>query len=129
MPRQKKNSAVLDKIEHRILGFKSIDPALDFGDTVSVVHLTTLTEQLQTQLDQYNLMLTQLDSAKSQIETLEKTLRETSERLVSGVAFKYGKDSREYEMVGGVRKSDRARKATITRLKSSAESLPPVETA
>ncbi|WP_334937654.1 hypothetical protein [Nostoc sp.] len=35
---------------------------------------------------------------------------------------KYGKDSREYEMIGGVRKSDRIRKATITRLKSTADS-------
>ncbi|MBC1220890.1 hypothetical protein GNF10_23450 [Nostoc sp. UCD121] len=35
-----------------------------------------------------------------------KTIRETSERLVSGVALKYGKDSREYEMTGGVRKND-----------------------
>ncbi|MDZ8054559.1 MAG: hypothetical protein RMX68_008540 [Aulosira sp. ZfuVER01] len=42
-------------------------------------------------------------------------------RLVSGVASKYGKDSREYELAGAVRKSERARKATITRLKSSAE--------
>ncbi|NEU79807.1 hypothetical protein [Nostoc sp. UIC 10630] len=36
----------------------------------------------------------------------DKTIRETSERLVSGVVLKYGKDSREYEMTGRVRKSD-----------------------
>jgi hypothetical protein len=68
------------------------------------------------------MMLTAIDSAKAKIETLEKTIRETSERLVSGIALKYGKDSREYEMTGGVRKSDRIRKATITRLKSSPDS-------
>ncbi|WP_313889937.1 MULTISPECIES: hypothetical protein [Nostoc] len=75
------------------------------------------------------MMLTAIDTAKEQIETLEKTIRETSERLVSGVVLKYGKDSREYEMTGGVRKSDacgglrirKATKATITRLKSTAE--------
>ncbi|MDZ8053724.1 MAG: hypothetical protein RMX68_026990 [Aulosira sp. ZfuVER01] len=74
-------------------------------------------------------MLNTIDSAREKIEALEKTIRETSERLVSGVVLKYGKDSREYELTGGVRKSDgfanakgeRARKATITRLKSSAE--------
>ncbi|ACC79969.1 hypothetical protein [Nostoc punctiforme] len=75
------------------------------------------------------MMLTAIDSAKEKIETLEKTIRETSERLVSGVVLKYGKDSREYEMTGGVRKNDacgglrlRIRKATITRLKSTADS-------
>jgi len=68
------------------------------------------------------MMLTAIDSAKAKIETLENTIRETSERLVSGIALKYGKDSREYEMTGAVRKSDRIRKATITRLKSSGDS-------
>ena len=122
MPRKKKSSPVLEKTEQRVIGFKSINSNLDFGDSISVNHLTQLTGQLRNQIDEYNMMLTALDSAKAEIETLEKTIRETSERLVSGVAFKYGKDSREYEMTGGVRKSDRIRKATITRLKSTADS-------
>ncbi|BAZ67792.1 hypothetical protein NIES4106_25490 [Fischerella sp. NIES-4106] len=42
-----------------------------------------------------------------------------SERMLTGVACKYGKDSSEYEMAGGVRKSDRVRKSTTTRLKST----------
>jgi hypothetical protein len=129
MPRKQKTSPTLEKVEQRIVGFKALDPELDFGDSVSLSQLTALTEQLRTQLDQYNTMLTNIDSLRSTMETLEKTIRETSERLVNGVAFKYGKDSREYEMVGGVRKSDRARKATITRLKSSADSLPSAEMA
>ncbi|MEH1848343.1 MAG: hypothetical protein V7L25_26035 [Nostoc sp.] len=122
MPRQKKSSTVLEKTEQKVIGFKSINSNLDFGDSISLNHLTELTEQLRNDIDQYNMMLTALDSAKEKIETLEKTIRETSERLVSGVALKYGKDSREYEMTGGVRKSDRIRKATITRLKSTADS-------
>ncbi len=60
------------------------------------------------------------------MKTLEKTIQKTSERLVSGVVFKYGKDSREYEMIGGVLTSDACggliRKATITRLESTADS-------
>ncbi|WP_414513466.1 hypothetical protein [Nostoc sp. PCC 9305] len=129
MPRKKRSSNVLEKTEQRVIGFKSIDSSLDFGDSISVNHLTQLTGQLRNQIDQYNMMLIALDTAKAEIETLEKTIRETSERLVSGVVLKYGKDSREYEMTGGVRKSDacgglrlRIRKATITRLKSTADS-------
>ncbi|MEH2305088.1 hypothetical protein [Nostoc sp.] len=122
MPRQKRSSTVLEKTEQRVIGFKSINSSLDFGDSISLNHLTELTGQLRNQIDQYNMMLTAIDSAKEQIETLEKTIRETSERLVSGVVLKYGKDSREYEMIGGVRKSDRIRRATITRLKSTADS-------
>ena len=119
MPRKQRHSSLLDKTAQRMLGFKSIDPNLTFSDAVSLSHLTELTAQLNSQLDRYNLMLHEIDSAKVAIETLEKTIRETSERLVNGVAFKYGKDSREYEMAGGVRKSDRAHKAAITRLKSA----------
>ncbi|MEH2266304.1 hypothetical protein [Nostoc sp.] len=122
MSRKKRSSPVLEKTEQRVIGFKSIDSKLDFGDSISLNHLTELTGQLRNQIDEYNMMLTALDSAKAEIETLEKTIRETSERLVSGVVLKYGKDSREYEMTGGVRKSDRIRKATITRLKSTADS-------
>ncbi|MCW5314330.1 hypothetical protein GTQ43_11085 [Nostoc sp. KVJ3] len=122
MPRKKRSSPLLEKTEQKVIGFKSINSSLDFGDSISLSYLTQLTGQLRNQIDQYNMMLTALDSAKAEIETLEKTIRETSERLVSGVALKYGKDSREYEMTGGVRKSDRIRKATITRLKSTADS-------
>ncbi|WP_341524781.1 hypothetical protein WKK05_19345 [Nostoc sp. UHCC 0302] len=121
MPRKKRSSPVLEKTEQKVIGFKSIDSSLDFGDSISLKHLTQLTGQLRNQIDQYNMMLTALDTAKAEIETLEKAIRETSERLVSGVVSKYGKDSREYEMTGGVRKSDRIRKATITRLKSAAD--------
>ena len=122
MPRKKRSSTVLEKTEQRVIGFKSINSSLDFGDSISLNHLTELTGQLRNQIDEYNMMLTAIDTAKEQIETLEKTIQETSERLVSGVVLKYGKDSREYEMTGGVRKSDRIRKATITRLKSTADS-------
>ncbi|MBW4562766.1 MAG: hypothetical protein KME32_16780 [Mojavia pulchra JT2-VF2] len=129
MPRKTRSSTVLEKTEKRLIGLKSINSNLDFGDSISLNHLTELTGQLRNQIDQYNMMLTDLDTAKGEIEILEKTIRETSERLVNGVASRYGKNSREYEMTGGVRKSDacgglrlRIRKATITRLKSTADS-------
>ncbi|MBD2355470.1 hypothetical protein H6G41_12745 [Tolypothrix sp. FACHB-123] len=121
MPRQKKTSSVLKKTEQQTIGFKSIDPNLDFGDSISLKQLTELTKELREELNQYNYLLNTLDLAKAKIETIEKSIRQTSERLVSGVVFKYGKDSREYEMLGRVRTSDRVRKAIITRLKTKAE--------
>lgn len=113
---------MLEKTEQKLIGFKSINSSLDFGDSISVNHLTELTGELRNEIDEYNMMLTALDTAKGKIETLEKNIRETSERLVNGVASRYGKNSREYEMTGGVRKSERIRKASITRIKSTAES-------
>ncbi|MEH2067160.1 MAG: hypothetical protein V7K47_03140 [Nostoc sp.] len=121
MTRKKRSSTILEKTEQKLIGLKSINSSLDFGDSISLNHLTELTGQLRNEIDQYNIKLTDLDTAKGKIETLEKAIGETSERLVSGVVSRYGKDSREYEMAGGVRKSDRIRKATITRIKSTAE--------
>ncbi|BAY60611.1 hypothetical protein NIES22_06700 [Calothrix brevissima NIES-22] len=39
----------------------------------------------------------------------EKRLAEFCERMLTGVASKYGRNSDEYQMAGGVRKSDRKR--------------------
>ena len=36
-------------------------------------------------------------------------MRDYSERILLAVAVKYGRDSNEYEMAGGVRKSERKR--------------------
>ncbi|MDZ7962298.1 MAG: hypothetical protein RMY34_31280 [Aulosira sp. DedQUE10] len=57
MPRKKRNSSVLEKIEQQTIGFQSIDPNLDFGDSISLRHLSDLTEQLRDELNQYNMML------------------------------------------------------------------------
>ena len=39
--------------------------------------------------------------------------------MLMGVGFKYGKNSNEYELAGGVRDSERIRKSRLTRLKSN----------
>ncbi|MDZ7959974.1 MAG: hypothetical protein RMY34_19170 [Aulosira sp. DedQUE10] len=125
MRRKKITSSFLEKTEQRAIGLQSIDPNLDFGDAISLKDLSELTKKLRDEINRYNKVLDSLDPIKENIEALEKTIRETSERLVSGVVLKYGKDSREYELTGGVRKSDRIRKATITRIKSNADSKAP----
>ncbi|MCA1994475.1 MAG: hypothetical protein LDL41_20875, partial [Coleofasciculus sp. S288] len=121
MPRQKRTSRILEKAEFRAAGLKAINPTLDFGDTHNVTNLTELIDQLRTKIDAYNTALVMIDSSKAEIDELEKTLGDFSEKMLIGVAFKYGKDSREYEMAGGVRKSDRIDKIRASRLKSGAE--------
>jgi hypothetical protein len=39
----------------------------------------------------------------------ERSLGEMSEHMLSGVKVKFGRDSAEYEMAGGVRRSERKR--------------------
>jgi hypothetical protein len=55
----------------------------------------------------YNTTLSTADSQLNAVEDAEKVLRDMSERMLTGVATYYGKDSDEYEKAGGVRKRDR----------------------
>ncbi len=121
MPRQRRTSRMLVKAQLRSAGLKAINPNMDFGDNCNLNNMTQLMEQLRTKIEAYNTALAVIDATRTEIEELEKSLGQISERLLLGVALKYGKDSTEYEMAGGVRKSDRVRKSLITRLKTSAQ--------
>lgn len=130
MSRKKRTSRILEKAEIRISGLKAVDPAMDFGESRSVVNMSVQIDRLRSHIEDYNRALTFLDSSKKQIEELEKSLGDLSDRMLTGVAFKYGKDSREYEMAGGTRKSDRIRKSSIARIKATkgAKITPETET-
>lgn len=123
MTRRKRTSRILEKAELRSAGLKAIDPTLDFGDVRNLNNMTQLMEQLRTKIDAYNTALSMIDSSKTEIEELEKNLGDLSEKMLIGVAFQYGKDSREYQMAGGVRKSDRIRRNRASRSKAGAEEL------
>ncbi|MEH1810874.1 MAG: hypothetical protein V7K26_00035 [Nostoc sp.] len=121
MSRQKRTYRVLEKAEFRTSGLKAIDPTMDFGDGRNLESMTQLIEQYRIKIDTYNTALTVIDSSKTEMDELDKTLSELTEKMLLGVAFKYGKDSHQYQMAGGVRKSDRIRKSIATRLKATSE--------
>ncbi|WP_445626932.1 hypothetical protein [Nostoc sp. DSM 114167] len=119
MSRKKRTSRVLEKAELRSAGLKAIDSNMSFGDDCDLQNLNQAIEQLRTMLDAYNTALTVIDSSKTKIDAMEKTLSNLTDKMVRGVAFKYGKDSSEYEMAGGVRESERIRKGRLSRLKAT----------
>ncbi|MBH8554701.1 hypothetical protein I8751_20530 [Nostocaceae cyanobacterium CENA357] len=121
MPRKKRSSQILKKAEFRVAGLKAIDPNISFDDNCNLQNLTQLIEQVQKMLDDYNAALAMVDSSKIRLDAVEKTLNQVSDKMLMGVRFRYGKNSNEYELAGGVRDSDRVRKSRLTRLKSNAE--------
>ena len=120
MSRRKRTSRILEKAELRSAGLKSIVPSIKFDDDNNIEKLIASIEQLRTKLDAYNTALSVIDSFQSEIEEMEKNLSSLSEKMLMAVAIKYGKNSREYEMGGGVRNSERIRKIRSSRLKASA---------
>ncbi|MHC5598664.1 MAG: hypothetical protein ACYTXC_22445 [Nostoc sp.] len=121
MARQKRTSRVLEKAQLRSSGLKSIVPNIKYNEDYSLEKLIESTDQLRIKIDVYNTALSVVDSSKTEIDEMEKNLSQLSEKMLMVVAIKYGKDSREYEMAGGVRSSDRARKIRSSRLKNIAE--------
>ena len=122
MPRQKRRpSRILEKAELRTAGFKAIDPNMDFGDARNLQTMSEIMVKLRSKIEAYNTALAVIDSTKTEIDELEKTLGDLMDKMLIGVAFKYGKDSREYEMAGGVRKSERIRRSSTSRLKAVPE--------
>ena len=109
MARKKKVSAHIEKAQQRLSALTAIDPALDLGNGLTVRAYQAAVADAQTKLDGYNTLLSQVDEAYNNVLSAEKSIRDLSERMLAGVASKYGKDSNEYEMAGGVRKSERKR--------------------
>ncbi|MHC5718976.1 MAG: hypothetical protein ACYTX0_44655 [Nostoc sp.] len=120
MSRRKRTSRILEKAELRSTGLKSIVPSIKFDDNYNIEKLLESIEQLRTKINVYNSALSVIDSSKTEIEEMEKNLSSLSEKMLMVVAIKYGKNSREYEMGGGVRNSERIRKIRSSRLKASA---------
>ncbi|MCC5627953.1 hypothetical protein LC613_07315 [Nostoc sphaeroides CHAB 2801] len=121
MPRRKRNSRILEKAEFRVAGLKAIDPNINFNDTCNLQNLTQLIDNFHNMLDEYNAALAMIDSSRKKLDEMEKTLSQVSDKMLMGVGFKYGKNSNEYELAGGVRDSDRVRKSRLTRLKSNTD--------
>jgi DNA-binding FadR family transcriptional regulator len=120
MPRMRRASRTLEKVELRAAGMKAIDPQLSFGNSLTLSEFIQLIEELRLKTETYNTALAVIDASQTEIAELEKTLNEMAEKLLIGVAYTYGNDSREYEMAGGVRKSERIRRSSKNRIRSTA---------
>lgn len=109
MPRPKRSSKVLAQAERRIAAIKSISATLDLGNGHTVDSYNTVIEATRTKLSDYNSSLSTADAALTTLVEAERKLMEVTEHVLLSVAAKYGKDSYEYEMAGGIRKRDRKR--------------------
>lgn len=109
MPKKRIVSKIIQAASARAAGIESIDPAPNMGTDVTLQGYKTLIAAGTAQLATYNTLLAEVGEAKNQIERLEKQIRDYSERMLAAVAVKFGKDSDEYEMAGGTKKSERRR--------------------
>jgi hypothetical protein len=107
MGRARRTSKVLDKAQARSAGIKSVNPTLDLGNGLTAASFDTAINLAQTSLLEYNQALATIDEKYNALIAAEKALGDMSERMLAGVAARFGKNSTEYEQAGGVRKSER----------------------
>lgn len=109
MPRQKRGSKVLEKADKRSAAMMSIATDLDLGNNLTLVGYVEQIALLREGLTVYNATLSNIDQYHNDVMDLEQKVSDLSEQMLLGVAVKYGKNSNEYEMAGGIRKRDRKR--------------------
>ena len=107
--RKKQRSIIIDKAQARQAALLSISSELDFGNDLTTEAYDQLVEETREALKAYNTLLSATDQSYNDFKELEKSLADMSDRMLTGVATQYGKNSDEYEMAGGTRKSERRR--------------------
>lgn len=100
---------VFDKAETRAAALSSIDGNLDLGNGLTLTAYKGAIQGYKDKRTAYNNLLSQVDASYNDCIAQLDVIKELSERMLIAVAAKYGKNSNEYEMAGGVRKSERKR--------------------
>lgn len=106
---RKTNSVVISDGEQKVIGLKSVGATLDLKNGVSVKEGQDLLDAAQAALDDYNGALATADAKQNVFVEAEAALRGFNSKVLPAVGLVYGKDSSEYEAVGGKRESDRAK--------------------
>ena len=109
MSRRKRTSAILQRAELRASSMVSIEPELDLGNDLTLKTYREAINELREKQKQYDALLSNVDNLYNELLADERSLGEMSEHMLSGVKVKFGRDSAEYEMAGGVKRSERKR--------------------
>lgn len=89
----------------RIAGVRSIAAELDLGNGLNVETYQTAITDMETLVDTYITQTASLGELRNRIREKETVLKDFNERMLIGVGAKYGKDSNQYQMAGGTKKS------------------------
>lgn len=104
----------LEKGITRLAAIKSIDAALDLGSNITLANYETQVQTLSTKIANYNTALSTIDDLYNDCINQIEVVKDWNERILTGVATKYGKNSSQYEMAGGKKKSERKKYAKKT---------------
>ena len=97
----------LEKGTIRLAAVKSIDPNLDLSNNITVANYEAQIDLTRNKLAVYNTTLSTIDDLYNECIKEIDILKDWNVRVLTGVATKYGKNSSQYEMAGGVKSDER----------------------
>lgn len=121
---KKRRSRSIETASFRSNALSNIDENIDFGRGLTSASYQELVEEAQDQLHRYNAMLSNVDKQRNLLKTTEKQLNDANERVFSGIITQFGRDSNEYEMIGGTRKSDIRNNKPVTYNPEESDEVP-----
>lgn len=107
MPRQKRNSPVLQTARERLAGLKKFPAVADFGPALTVAAYETEINGYAADETSYNQDLAALDDKQNRLDARQDGLNDLNQRIQAAVKAQFGSDSSEFELVGGTRRSER----------------------
>jgi hypothetical protein len=126
MPLKTRGSKTIDKAQRRLASLKSIDENLDLGYGLTVARYVEAIETTRKAIASYNTLVSTLDEARRNVDTLETNLAELTARMLTAVSTKYGRNSNEYRKAGG--KTRKSRNNTTQPETDSAPATPHLNT-
>jgi hypothetical protein len=96
-----RGSAALDKAQRRLALLKSIEADLNLVPGLTVEAYSCLIETTRATLEAHNTLLSNLNESRTTMTQMDKALSEMSERMLSAVAVRYGRNSIQYAKAGG----------------------------
>ncbi len=105
--RKKQESEEIKELRKIIAGMKAIDPAFDAGNGVTLAAAEALIDEGVSALNDSNQALSVADDKDNIYAAKNKNIRAFKKKVLPAGGLKYGTDSSEYEMLGGVRESER----------------------
>ena len=110
MARAKRKSEILEIARRRLAGILQISPKPNFGEGITVEGFAAEIEGFIDDQNAYNGDIASLDERGNLLDAREQRLADFSQRILAAVKGQFGPDSNEFELAGGVRRSDRKKR-------------------
>ena len=107
--RRSRSSKSLQISRRRLEKLSGINPAPNLAAGITISDFAVKIDEVAATEASYNTSLSESDTILTVLKVKERELRDIRERMLTAIAFLYGKDTEQYVAAGGIRKSERKR--------------------